>query len=551
MIDFAARSGQLFATNALRTVRWDLKGANWFGAEGSSGCPDGLWQRPAAAYLDDLVRMRFNAVRLPLAVDNVLTDPLVPKWSLTENEAWRGKTSLQVLDEIVTLAARRNLLVLLDMHRLEAAVWPTAHGLWHDGETAAPLPIEQAWVKLARRYCGRWNVVAADLFNEPWGASWGGGDEATDWLLFSKRLGDIVLHECQRLLIVVEGVGIGEREPEGSQRTSTFCDLCFWGENLLGLDARPVAAPTEPAAAARDFGSWLYSALIALLQLVGIEPPLPEPSPQVLLPPSNASAITSRGMPRLRHPERLVMSPHVYGPGTNGAMWYFNRTAFPSYPDNLPAVWSTHWLAPARAAGATLVVGEWGGPYTDQWAADDELWQDRFKAFLLEERLSSFYWALNPNSGDTGGLLRDDWSTVHEPKRELLSALPSSDVASALASTLPFACVAGDAPPSGLGEAESPVFRCGEVSGIATCLHAEQVCNGVPRKPLPTAYLLTCTCGRCAMECPENPCPLPIYLLAHVVGVQWSGRVRGRGRRGGDDMPRAGEDSAVPHRRRP
>lgn len=34
-----------------------------------------------------------------------------------------------------------------------------------------------------------------------------------------------------------------------------------------------------------------------------------------------------------------------------------------------------------------------------------------------------FYWALNPDSGDTGGILLDDWKTVHEGKMALLQRL--------------------------------------------------------------------------------------------------------------------------------
>lgn len=229
-IELAARDGRLVASSALRGAEpFHIKGASWFGAEGDSACPDGLWQRPATEYLDELRRMRFNALRLPLAVDNVLSDPAVPKWSLTANQEWRGRTSLAVLDDIVGLAAARGLLVVLDMHRLQAAVWPTAHGLWHDGtEAQPPARLEEAWRKLARRYCGRWNVVAADLFNEPWGASWGGGEAASDWLAYSQKLGDLVLAECPRWLIFVEGIGTGAHEPDDSRRASTFCDLCFW-----------------------------------------------------------------------------------------------------------------------------------------------------------------------------------------------------------------------------------------------------------------------------------------------------------------------------------
>ena len=34
-----------------------------------------------------------------------------------------------------------------------------------------------------------------------------------------------------------------------------------------------------------------------------------------------------------------------------------------------------------------------------------------------------FYWCLNPNSGDTGGLLNDDFKTVNNAKLTLLKRL--------------------------------------------------------------------------------------------------------------------------------
>ena len=144
---------------------------SWFGAEGASACPDGLWQRPAPDLLDLAASLGFNVLRLPLAVDNVLADPAVGKWSLTANPTWRGLSSLAILDKIVALAAARGLLVVLDMHRLRAAVWPTAHGLWHEGESMPPSHLEDAWRRLARRFCGQWNVIGADLFVRAAGVS--------------------------------------------------------------------------------------------------------------------------------------------------------------------------------------------------------------------------------------------------------------------------------------------------------------------------------------------------------------------------------------------
>jgi aryl-phospho-beta-D-glucosidase BglC (GH1 family) len=165
-----ARDGGLYARTALRTDAFHIKALNWFGAEGNGACPDGLWQRPASAYLDFAQSHGFNALRMPLAVDNVLGDPEVNKWSLTADPALQGMRSLQVVERIVRLAARRGLLVMLDMHRLRASVWPTTHGLWFDEGMPAER-LEAAWRKLARRFCAHWNVVASDLFNEPWGVS--------------------------------------------------------------------------------------------------------------------------------------------------------------------------------------------------------------------------------------------------------------------------------------------------------------------------------------------------------------------------------------------
>lgn len=97
-IDFAARDGGIYLNQPLRRYPepFSLKGLSWFGAEGNGAVPDGLWQRPAGKMLDYVRSLHFNAVRLPLAVDNVLKNPEINKWSLTANEELRGLRSLQV-----------------------------------------------------------------------------------------------------------------------------------------------------------------------------------------------------------------------------------------------------------------------------------------------------------------------------------------------------------------------------------------------------------------------------------------------------------------------
>ena len=75
-------------------------------------------------------------------------------------------------------------------------------------------------------------------------------------------------------------------------------------------------------------------------------------------------------------------------------MPYFDDKKFPS---NMEAIWHRHFGYLA-SAGHTVIVGEWGGFY----AGKDRVWQDEFAHYLQRNQLSSFYWCLNPNSGDTG-----------------------------------------------------------------------------------------------------------------------------------------------------
>ncbi|RME66019.1 MAG: endoglucanase, partial [Caldilineae bacterium] len=116
--------------------------------------------------------------------------------------------------------------------------------------------------------------------------------------------------------------------------------------------------------------------------------------------------------------DKLVLSPHVYGPDVY-MQPYFND---PNFPNNLPAIWEQHF---GRFAGSyAVVIGEWGGRYGHGGHASDRVWQDALVDYLLEKGLrSTFYWSWNANSGDTGGILQDDWVSVWEDKVALLQRL--------------------------------------------------------------------------------------------------------------------------------
>lgn len=118
---------------------------------------------------------------------------------------------------------------------------------------------------------------------------------------------------------------------------------------------------------------------------------------------------------RLNLPGRLVYSPHDYGPGVYVQNWFTDK----SFPANLPKIWQDNWFYIAKEGIAPVFVGEFGGRSVGN---DTEgTWQRSLTRFLKENSVSYTYWSLNPNSGDTGGMLADDWLTPIAGKVALLS----------------------------------------------------------------------------------------------------------------------------------
>ncbi len=121
---------------------------------------------------------------------------------------------------------------------------------------------------------------------------------------------------------------------------------------------------------------------------------------------------------RLSVPGRLVYSPHEYGPGVHPQPW-FQR---PDMARVLADRWQKEFGFIVQRGLAPLLVGEFGGRRVDTASAEGR-WQRQFLDYLGRTGISWTYWALNPNSGDTGGVLEDDWTTVDEAKMALLSRL--------------------------------------------------------------------------------------------------------------------------------
>jgi len=119
---------------------------------------------------------------------------------------------------------------------------------------------------------------------------------------------------------------------------------------------------------------------------------------------------------RLNVPNRLVYSTHEYPASIYAQPWF----SAPDYPNNLPAVWDKFWGYLYRTGTAPVWVGEFG---TRLQTTLDREWLDTLTKYL-GPGTSGFnwtFWSWNPDSGDTGGILNDDWLTINADKQSYLA----------------------------------------------------------------------------------------------------------------------------------
>ncbi|KAL1498800.1 hypothetical protein AB1Y20_014107 [Prymnesium parvum] len=291
--------GQLYANGR----RFLVKGVNWWGLEGPGRAPGGLGARGMDELMDFLAEQRFNAMRTLVNHHAVLVNGKLAADAFDEgrNPELINLRYLEVLDKWIEEAAKREILVMVNVHRTMPTAWP-GEGLWYDSHVSEREAID-SWRALARSLCKHWNAFAADLVNEPVKAAWGRGG-ANDWNKAAERIGNAVLDECPRLLIFVQGVGGNPGAPGDGGEAQGY----FWGENLVGVKAAPV---------------------------------------------------------RLRDMSKLVYSPHTYGPGVFPGQPYFPTCTGggcvrqnPPFPANMPAIWDRHFGVVAAESKHALVIGE-------------------------------------------------------------------------------------------------------------------------------------------------------------------------------------------------
>lgn len=346
-----------------------IKAINWFGAETELGVAHGLWSVNYKDLANHIQMMGFNAVRLPFSGDICNNERLPESNSinLNVNPELDGLTAIQVFDRIITYLNQLGLYVILDHHRRSAG----------DGADGSPIDVnytldqwKASWLFMVERYKHFNFVLGADLHNEPHLLQW------DVWAGYAEFVGNAILSVASHWLIFVEGVG------------SYGANSYWWGGELSGVANRPV---------------------------------------------------------RLNVAGRLAYSAHEYGISVDTKPWLAKNNAVPAHwPFNLYSVWRQHWGFIVEQNIAPVFIGEVGGKfgvngngvitesfntqYERQWMYHLQRYMEGY-FYGSEERIlpenkvgmSFGYWALNPNSVDTGGILQDDWLTRQNYKLRVIA----------------------------------------------------------------------------------------------------------------------------------
>ncbi|WBB57274.1 cellulase family glycosylhydrolase [Verrucosispora sp. WMMD573] len=348
-----------------------LTGVNWFGFNATERVFHGLWGGNIETITRQMAERGMNIVRVPVSTQLLLEwkagQTVMPNVNLAANPELAGMNNLQIFDYWLDLCEKYGLKVMLDVHSAEADNSGHIYPVWWKG-TITPELFYQGWEWVTARYRTNDTIVAMDIKNEPHGApnnppraKWDSSTDQDNFKHACETAGRRILAINPHLLILCEGIEVYPRPGETWNSPNTDPDLSpnyyynWWGGNLRGAKDHPI----------------------------------------------NLGA----------NQDQLVYSPHDYGPLVYEQPWFqgeFDKTSLTN------DVWRPNWLYIHEDNTAPLLVGEWGGRLGQD--ARQDKWLKALRDLMGEYGIHHTFWCLNPNSGDTGGLLLNDWKTWDEAK---------------------------------------------------------------------------------------------------------------------------------------
>lgn len=337
-----------------------LTGVNWFGYNTGTNTFDGLWNSHMRSSIKGIADHGFNLIRVPISAE------LLNQWSRGEypkanyNNAYNPElnemNSLQIFDYFLKLAEENGMKVMPDIHCAETNAMGHNVNLWYTDKVSVD-DYYHALEWLAERYKDNDTIIAIDIKNEPHGkpyegsgaAIWNDSKAPNNWKYTAEQAAAKILAKNPNVLIMVEGTEIYSKK-KGDYSSTDEEDYYFnwWGGNLRGV---------------RDY-------------------------------PINLG----------KYQNKLVYSPHDYGPTVYEQPWFKGEY---NYNTLLRDCWQDNWLYIQKENIAPLLIGEWGG-----FMREPNLkWMTCMRQLIGEYHLNHTFWCYNANSGDTGGLVLDDFST--------------------------------------------------------------------------------------------------------------------------------------------
>ena len=383
-----------------------LTGANWFGMNCTENSPHGLYAADINDFVANIANHGINIVRMPISTELLLSwmngEPLEvksmncyanPELSKNGDGKDPAKNSMEIFDIIMQKMKKYGLKVMVDVHSPASHNSGHNYNLWYYDPSAADADNmavgaysgEQiTWdmwkdsiTWLAEKYKNDDTLIGYDLKNEPHGkrgyngttcptdiAKWDDSTDLNNWAYSATECANSILEVNPNALIFVEGV---EQYPK-TEKGYTYDTADIW----------QASADVSPW-----YGAWWGG------NLRGVKDYPIEPD-------SGTS--------------QIVYSPHDYGPSVYNQTWFDKDFTEQTLLDDY---WYDTWAYINDQDIAPLLIGEWGGHMDGD---KNEKWMTLLRDYMIKNHINHTFWGLNPNSGDTGGLLQYDFMTWDEEK---------------------------------------------------------------------------------------------------------------------------------------
>lgn len=390
-------SGGPYTTNAGQIVDSSnnpvtFQGVSWFGFNTGTHLLNGLWQADFTTMLNQIKACGFNAVRIPFQFDFILDTTIKPSGITTScgsgpcNTDIPQDSALHAFQYIVKKFTDNGIYVLLDDH-YEDSTYVNNQSQWISG-----------WQKVAQMFASN-PMVGYDLYNEPdsHNVTWETNSGGTPWTSAILAAANAIYTIDTQKLIFIEGTAQG----------ALFSN---WGDGFATDDATVSQGISNPKNLFTQLASKPYV-------------------------------------------NQIVVSPHMYGPdGTNNqgpdhsdqTRAYADWSRLHGYLlNNFLNINNTSKSGFCIASNCHLypiAVGEFGGRFdpADPYYTKDVATNINIATYMGKlsngkpAPVSWFYWDWNPNSGNTGGILKDDWATIDCNKinylKQYLALRPAASV---------------------------------------------------------------------------------------------------------------------------